>query len=97
MQKVFYVYILKCGDDSYYIGITNDLHRRTREHLDGYNEEAYTHNRQPTELIYYEEFKYVDKAIAREKQLKGWTRIKKEALIENNKHLLPLFAKKKFE
>jgi putative endonuclease len=92
----YYVYILLCGDGSYYTGVTNNLERRTKQHLEGYDEESYTHNRQPTELVYYELFKYIHQAIIREKQVKKWSRAKKEALISNNKDLLPLLARKKF-
>ncbi len=93
----YYVYILHCGDNTYYTGVTNDLVRRESEHLEGYNEKAYTHNRQPTTLVYSEEFKYIDKAIAREKQLKKWSQKKKRALIDNYADRLPVFSKKKFE
>ena len=92
----YFVYILHCGDNTYYTGVTNSLERRTFEHIEGYNESSYTHNRQPTILKYFEEFKYIDKAIAREKQLKKWSQAKKKALIENFKEKLPELAKKKF-
>jgi len=67
----YYVYILHCGDNTFYTGVTNNLERRTTEHIDGYNENSYTHNRQPSKLVYFEEFKYINQAIAREKQLKN--------------------------
>ncbi len=93
-MKTYYVYILLCGDDSYYTGITNDLIRRMHEHIDGRNLNAYTYNRLPLELVYYEVFTRPILAIAREKQLKGRTRVKKEALINNQQDKLPLLAKK---
>ena len=95
-MKTYNVYILLCGDQSYYTGITSNLKNRVKQHLDGYNEEAYTYNRQPTMLVFYEIFKYVDLAIAREKQLKGWSRAKKEALINDSRNMLPHLSKKKF-
>lgn len=96
-QKIFYVYILHCGDDSYYTGVTNSLERRIEEHVGGYSELSYTHNRQPVKLVYSEIFQWVEDAIKREKQIKGWTRAKKEALIKGDFELLKILAKKKFD
>jgi putative endonuclease len=93
----YFVYILHCGDGTFYTGVTNNLKRREAEHLDGYNEHSYTHNRQPTVLVYNEEFKYIDKAITREKQIKKWSQAKKKALIGNYADRITVFAKKKFE
>lgn len=73
----FYVYILHCGDNSYYVGVTNNIERRETEHIEGYNETSYTHSRQPVKLVYVEQFQYINDAIKREKQIKGWTRSKK--------------------
>jgi putative endonuclease len=83
-QKFLYVYILKCSDDSYYIGVTNDLELRLAQHNSGQSETSYTYNRRPVELVYCEEHNDFEKAITREKQIKRWTRAKKEALISEN-------------
>jgi putative endonuclease len=96
-EHLYFVYILLCSDDTYYTGVTNDINRREKEHLEGYKESSYTHYRQPTLLVYQEEFRYIDKAIAREKQLKKWSQAKKRALINDYADRLPLFSKKKFE
>jgi|TARA_B110000967_G_scaffold208640_1_gene261533 putative endonuclease len=96
-KNLFYVYILHCGDDSYYTGITNSLERRVEEHVNGYGELSYTHNRQPVKVVYSEIFQWVEDAIKREKQIKGWTRNKKEALISQNFKLLKQLSKKKFK
>lgn len=72
-------YILLCSDDSYYTGITNDLERRMKEHEEGINEGAYTADRRPVKLVWWAEYKYVNVAIAREKQIKGWSRAKKRS------------------
>jgi putative endonuclease len=80
----YIVYIVKCSDDSYYTGITNNIERRVYEHNTSIDETAYTFNKRPVALVFYEAFKDVHQAIAFEKQVKGWTRKKKEALIENN-------------
>ena len=87
------VYILKCADDSYYAGVTNDLERRILEHQSGINPDSYTHSRRPVEMVFHREFKYIDQAIAFEKQIKGWSRKKKEAIIAGNWDLLRPLAK----
>lgn len=84
MFKLLYVYILKCADNSYYIGVTNDLNRRLDEHNMGTKREAYTFKRRPVSLVYWQEFFDYQQAFDWETQLKGWTRKKKEALIEEN-------------
>ena len=80
----YFVYIVKCSDHSYYTGVTNNVERRIFEHNTSTDESSYTFDKRPIELVYYEAFKDVNQAIAFEKQIKGWTRKKKEALIENN-------------
>lgn len=79
MKKQMYVYILKCSDGTYYTGVTNDLERRLHEH-NSRSRNSYVSARLPFELFYYEEFNNPLVAIAREKQIKGWSRAKKEAL-----------------
>lgn len=76
-----YVYILECADDSYYIGVTNNVGRRFIEHVTGLNESSYTFKRRPLKLVFCKQFTSPMKAINYEKQVKGWTRVKKEALI----------------
>lgn len=83
-----YVYILKCADNSCYTGVTNDINRRFEEHQNGINTTCYTYNRRPLQLVFIEQFQRYDQAIALEKQIKGWSRKKKEALIEQNYALL---------
>jgi len=88
-----YMYILKCSDGSYYTGSTNDLERRLWQHQNGEGA-LYTKNRLPVELVYYEEYERIDYAFYREKQVKDWSRKKKEALIEGKLEELPRLAKK---
>jgi putative endonuclease len=95
MEKIFSVYILRCADDSYYTGVTNDLPRRLAEHMSGNNEDSYTAARLPVELVWHEEFIYILSAIAREKQIKNWSREKKEALIEGRLYDLRWHSRKK--
>ncbi|OIP01511.1 MAG: endonuclease [Bacteroidetes bacterium CG2_30_33_31] len=95
-MKTMYVYILHCADDSFYIGVTNNIERRFLEHQQGIHEGSYTSYRRPVELVYYEEFDGPLVAIAREKQLKNWSRAKKLALIQAHERELKNLAKKKF-
>ncbi|MFZ4797557.1 MAG: GIY-YIG nuclease family protein [Bacteroidia bacterium] len=82
-MKIF-VYMVKCIDKAYYVGVTNDLQRRIDEHNDGLNSNSYTYKRRPVELVYFEEFQDNHLAFTWETQLKKWSRKKKEALIESN-------------
>ena len=93
----YYVYILKCSDNSYYTGITNDLSRRVNEHNDGINPSCYTYLRRPVQLVFSSEFTEVTLAILFEKQVKGWSRKKKEALINDEWHLLPDLSKNRMK
>ncbi|MCB0399126.1 MAG: GIY-YIG nuclease family protein [Winogradskyella sp.] len=76
-----YVYILECSDGSYYTGSTIDIEKRVAEHNDGKGAN-HTKKRLPVELKYIEEFQRIDDAFYREKQIQGWSRAKKEALIK---------------
>ncbi|MEA1926170.1 MAG: GIY-YIG nuclease family protein [Patescibacteria group bacterium] len=82
----FYVYIMASARGTLYIGVTNDLEKRAWEHknnvVEGFSKKYFCHK-----LIYFEHFSYINDAIAREKQLKGWRRSKKENLIRSlNSH-----------
>jgi predicted GIY-YIG superfamily endonuclease len=79
----FHVYILRCSDTSYYIGHTDDLERRVAEHEYG-GVTVYTRKRRPLKLVFLQEFPTREEALAREQQIKGWSRAKKEALIKGN-------------
>jgi putative endonuclease len=92
-MKQYFVYILLCSDNSYYTGITNNLERRLYEHENGIDPKSYTFKRRPVKLVFQEMFTEVIQAIAFEKQVKGWSRAKKEALINGNWDLLPELSK----
>lgn len=79
----FYVYILKCSDNSYYTGHTDNLEMRFGEHQSGLCG-GYTAKRLPIELVYSENFPTRLEALEAEQKIKGWSRAKKEALIEND-------------
>ena len=82
------MYILKCSDDSYYTGSTNDLELRLLQHQNGEGAN-HTKKRLPVELVYFEEFNRIDQAFYREKQIQKWRREKKEALINSKEFILP--------
>ena len=84
----YWVYIMSNKTRSVlYIGVTNDLYRRYVEHRDGIVK-GFTQRYKCHSLLHYEEFTHVEDAIAREKTLKGWTRMKKETLIKENNPLM---------
>ncbi len=95
-MKIFYVYLLKCSDDSYYTGITSDLSERVESHQNGKYKDSYTSSRRPVQLVFYCEFTEPQQAIETEKQIKKWSRAKKEALIQGEFERLPNLAKKEF-
>ena len=80
---MYYVYILTSKENTVmYVGVTNDLKRRVKEHkselIPGFTKAYHVHR-----LVYFEQYSEVDRAIAREKQLKRWIRAKKNALVES--------------
>ena len=86
-----YMYILECSDGTYYTGSTIDLEQRIIQHQNG-DGSNHTKKRLPVKLVYYEEYQRIDEAFYREKQIQGWSRKKKEALIEENTESLPELA-----
>ncbi|TVR41070.1 MAG: GIY-YIG nuclease family protein [Cryomorphaceae bacterium] len=85
------MYILHCSDGSYYTGSTKDLELRLEQHMLGQGAN-YTRKRLPVKLLYFEEYQRIDEAYYREKQVQGWNRKKKEALIDGKPELLPELA-----
>ncbi len=96
-MKISYVYIIKCADDTYYTGITNNLSQRILEHKSGKYKGSYTSLRKPLKLVFHAEFSDINMAIEKEKQIKKWSRAKKEALINGSFEDLPNLAKKNFD
>jgi putative endonuclease len=86
------MYILECSDGSYYTGSTKDLELRILQHQNGEGAN-YTKSRLPVKLVYYEEFERIDLAFYREKQVQGWSRKKKIALIKGFHDKLPELSK----
>ena len=90
-----YMYILECADRSLYVGSTRDLERRLAQHGDGEGA-IYTRSRLPVRLLYFEKFERVDDAYRREKQVQGWGRAKRLALVKEHLEKLPALSRKDF-
>jgi putative endonuclease len=88
-----WLYILRCSDGSYYTGTSRqeELDTRISEHNLG-THDGYTATRRPVELVYSAHFDSIVEAIASERQIKGWSRAKKEALIRGDYDALPTLA-----
>jgi predicted GIY-YIG superfamily endonuclease len=86
-----WVYILECSDGSYYVGSTVDLERRLWQHQEGEGA-AYTRRRRPVSLVWSCALDRVEEAYAVEKQIQGWSRAKRRALIEGRLLDLPWLA-----
>ena len=91
---MYYVYIVQCSDGFYYTGVTNDIEKRVNEHNCGLVE-GFTSKRLPVRLVYGQSFQQIEDAISAEKQLKGWSRKKKEALIKGDFEELVALSKSK--
>jgi putative endonuclease len=99
-RMLAYVYILRCNDGSYYVGSARgedlpggDLERRVNEHNSGFYPNAYTSTRRPVQLVFQQEFDLITDAIAAERQIKGWGRAKKEALIRGDFEALRILSR----
>lgn len=88
----FYAYILRCVDHSYYVGHTDDLERRMAQHEAG-EIPGHTQTRLPVRLVFSQEFPTRAEALAAERQLKGWSRAKKEAMIAGNWERVSILAR----
>lgn len=89
----YIVYILECRDKSFYTGVTNNLERRLSEHQEGFDSNSYTFKRRPIKLVFSQKFQNIKEAISFEKQVKGWSKKKKQAMIEGNWEMLKSYSK----
>jgi putative endonuclease len=91
-----FVYMLRCADKSYYVGIAtgDDLWKRIAEHETGAYL-GYTSTRRPVRLVWSEHFDRITDAIGTERRIKGWSRAKKEALIEGDWAAIKSHAKRR--
>ncbi len=87
-EGMAFTYILECADGSFYTGVTNDIERRFWEHQSG-QVPGYTHDRRPVTLAWCSDDVDIASAIRAEKQIKGWRRAKKAALIRGEIDTLP--------
>ena len=92
MMTAFHVYILRCSDGSYYVGCAEELRERVRAHNEGRGP-AYTYRRRPVRLVHVETYEDQASALKRERQIKKWTRAKKEALIAGCPERLRLLSR----
>ncbi len=88
----FHAYLLRCNDGSYYTGHTDNLDLRIAQHQTGAIG-GYTAQRLPVRLIWSETFETREEALSAERQIKGWSRAKKQALIDSNWELVSELAK----
>jgi putative endonuclease len=91
---MFWVYILRCADDSYYIGHTDNLEQRIAQHHSG-EYTGYTSTRHPLQYVWSQEFDSREAALAAERQIKGWSRKKKEAMMRGDWAEVSRLAKSK--
>ena len=82
-MKPFYLYILRCGDGSFYVGHTDDLATRLEQH-ENRTFGGYTARRHPLTLVFVSEHTTRAEVLERERQIKGWSRAKKEALTQGD-------------
>lgn len=88
----WFIYILFCNQKIYYVGSTNNVERRLIEHQT--KQSNFTHKFSDIRLVYHEILDSKEKALLREKQIKGWSLAKKKALIDGNTELLKQLSKK---
>ena len=91
-----FTYILECCDGSYYVGSTHDLQARVAQHAIG-SGAAYTRRRLPVRLVWALQVDRVEDAFALERRIHGWSRAKRQALIEGRFEDLPALSRKQFE
>jgi putative endonuclease len=92
-MRTYYVYMLRCFDGTFYVGLTNNMERRFGEHCVGLDPGCYTFSRRPLQLVSVNEFGWIQDAIAFEKQLKRWGHRKKRAFAEKAWRDLKRFAR----
>ena len=92
-----FVYMLECADRSYYVGSAtgDDLTNRIAQHQAGAYPGSYTYTRRPVTLVWSEHFDRITDAIAVERQIKGWSRAKKQALIAGDWSAIELLSKRR--
>ena len=93
MNATYCVYILECCDGSFYTGSTSNLEKRMAQHHQAYFPECYTAARRPLSLIWHQFFDHAEEMVSAERQIKGWSRKKKSALIDGRLNRLPALSR----
>jgi putative endonuclease len=94
----FFVYFLKCNDGSYHINHAgHNIKEKIMAQKQGLMPDCYTYTKRPVELIYFEAYETLQEALKKEKQYRGWSRAKKEALMAGDFELIKQLSKKKFK
>jgi len=91
----FFVYMLLCADKSYYIGHTNNIEKRICEHENGTYPCCYTKSRLPVKIVFIQGFETRHEAFVAERQIKKWSRAKKQALVKQDWNEVSFFARRK--
>lgn len=84
---MYYLYLLRCSDNSLYCGQTKNLDRRIREHNSDNSKSKYTRARQPVKLVFFEKHRTLSKVLKREFEIKKMSKAKKEMLVKKNDSL----------
>ena len=92
---MFFMYMLKCSDLTYYVGNTDNIERRVNEHQTGFFT-GYTFQRRPIKLVYVQSYATRDESLEAEARIKKWSRKKKEALVGGEWNQVAKYAKKDF-
>lgn len=95
IMQDFFVYILHCNDGSYYIGHTDNIEARISAHEQRHFPRCYTASRLPVKVVFVQEFASRGEALAAERQMKMWSRIKKKAFVDGDYTLLKYIARRK--
>jgi predicted GIY-YIG superfamily endonuclease len=79
---MYYLYLLRCSDNSLYCGQTKNLEKRIKEHNSLHSKSKYTRSKRPVELVYFEKYKTINEVLKREFEIKKMTKAKKERLVQ---------------
>lgn len=93
----FYVYMLLCGDGTYYVGQTDNIEKRMNEHISKTSPTSYTSKRMPIKLVFVQTCVSRDEAFTLEQKIKRWSHKKKQALIVSDWNTISQLAKKQFK
>jgi len=93
-DRSYFVYMVRCADGSFYAGVSTNVEKRVWEHNEGVHSDAYTYKRRPVTLVHSSRFGDLMQARRWERQLKGWSRAKKEALIGGDYGVIHVLAQR---